>query len=125
MKRREAVLDLYNAALGAFLFASPWLFAFNYAPARADAFLSGAVLMLVSLVAIAAFREWEEWVNLAIGCWILASPWVLGFPHSSGMHVATAVGAVVVFLSLLELFLVRHLDQVDAPEAPQRSESRR
>jgi hypothetical protein len=119
MKRREAVLDLYNVALGAFLFISPWLFAYGYGPARADAFASGAILVLVSLLAIAAFREWEEWVNLAIGCWILASPWVLEFPHRSGMHVAVGVGGVVVFLSLLELWLLHNPDWKDHPEAPQ------
>ena len=31
MRRREAILDLYNSVLGAFLFISPWLFAFHLA----------------------------------------------------------------------------------------------
>lgn len=109
MKRREAVFDLYNAILGAFLFVSPWLFAYRTGVAREDAFLSGAVLIAASLLAIAAFREWEEWVNLAIGCWVLASPFVLGLPHhSAGMHVAATVGAIVTFLSLLELWLIHN-----------------
>jgi multisubunit Na+/H+ antiporter MnhB subunit len=118
MKRREAALDLYNAVLGAFLFVSPWLFAYSYAPARAGAFAAGAILVLVSLLAIAAFREWEEWINLAIGCWILVSPFVLEFPHRTGMHVAVGVGAVVVFLALLELFLVHHPGWLDHNYAP-------
>jgi hypothetical protein len=124
MQRREAVLDIYNAVLGAFLFISPWLFAYSYGPARADAFAAGAVLALVSLLAIAAFREWEEWVNLAIGCWILASPFVLEFPHRSAMHVAVGVGAAVVFLALLELFLVHHPGWPDQGhhETPERGE---
>ena len=108
MKRYEAPFDLYSAVLGAFLFISPWLFAFGYEPARESAFASGALLVLISLLAIVAFREWEEWVNLAIGCWILSSPWILEFPHTSSMHVATAVGAIVVYLSLTELWLVHN-----------------
>jgi hypothetical protein len=108
MKRKEAALDLYNAILGSFLFVSPWLFAMNSAPARADAFLSGVALVLASLAAIVAFREWEEWVNLAIGCWLLASPYVLDFPHKAGMHVAIAIGAAVTFLSLIELWLIHN-----------------
>lgn len=118
MKRREAMLDLYTAVLGAFLFVSPWLFAYSYQPARVDAFASGALLVLVSLLAMALFREWEEWLNLAVGCWILASPWVLGFPHGSGMHVAVTVGVAVVSLSMLELFLVHHPGWLDQPYKP-------
>jgi multisubunit Na+/H+ antiporter MnhB subunit len=126
MQRREAVLDIYNAVLGAFLFISPWLFAYSYEPARAGAFAAGAVLALVSLLAIAAFREWEERVNLAIGCWILASPFVLEFPHRSAMHVAVGVGAAVVFLALLELFVVHHPGWLDQGhhETPERGEPR-
>src|SRR3954451_25476613 len=124
MKRSEAVLDLYNAGLGAFLFISPWLFAYSYGPARAGAFAAGAVLALVSLLAIAAFREWEEWINLAIGCWVLASPFVLEFPHRNAMHVAVGVGAVVVFLALLELFLIHNPDSLDQGKHPQRGEPR-
>ena len=66
--------------LGALLFVSPWLLSRSFASARADAFAGGALLVLVSLLAIAAFREWEERINLAIGCWILASPFLLHFP---------------------------------------------
>ncbi len=124
MKRQEAALDLYNLILGSFLFVSPWLFAFGYGPARADAFLCGALLMLGSLAAIAAFREWEEWVNLAIGLWILVSPFVLYFPHKAGMHVAIFVGAVVTYLALLELWLIHNpgwTESSGTPQPPRRS----
>jgi hypothetical protein len=108
VKRREAALDFYNVVLGSFLFVSPWLFAFSSGPAREGAFVAGAVIVLVSTLAIAAFVEWEEWINLAIGCWLLASPFVLHFPHKTGMHVTLVVGATVTFLSLLELWLIHN-----------------
>jgi hypothetical protein len=108
IKRREAALDLYNMILGSFLFVSPWLFAFNSGAAREDAFVAGALVVLVSMLAIAVFAEWEQWVNLAIGCWLLVSPFVLDLPHKSGMHVAIAVGATVTFVSLLELWLIHN-----------------
>lgn len=119
MKRREAALDLYNAILGAFLLISPLLFTMGSAPARADAFVGGAVLMLMSLVAVVAFREWEEWVNLAIGLWLIAAPTVLQFPHGTGTHVTVFVGAVVTFLSLLELWLIHNPGWVDHTAALQ------
>jgi len=106
--RREAALDVYNVIFGAFLFVSPWLFAFQSGSAREGAFAAGALVVLMSLLAIAAFSEWEEWVNLAIGCWLLASPFVLDFPHKAGMHVTIAIGATITFMSLLELWLVHN-----------------
>ena len=42
------------------------------APAPLAARSSGVLLTLMSLLAITAFREREEWVNLLIGLWIIA-----------------------------------------------------
>ena len=55
--------------------------------------------------AIVAFSIWEEWINLLIGCWLIASPWLLGFTQTRAMHFAIAAGAVVAFMALLELWL--------------------
>jgi hypothetical protein len=106
MRQREAVIDIYKLALGLFLIVSPWLFAFSYSPARTNAIAAGAFLTLVSSLAVFVFAKWEEWIGLLIGCWVLASPWLLGFPHSSGMHIAVFVGITVVYLSALELWLI-------------------
>jgi hypothetical protein len=120
VKRREAALDVYNVILGSFLFVSPWLFAFGSGSAREGAFAAGAVVVLVSMLAIAAFAEWEEWINLAIGCWLLASPFVLHLPHKAGMHVTLAVGAIVAFLSLLELWLIHNPGWIEQGAVPDR-----
>jgi hypothetical protein len=105
--RREWVLDLYNLCLGAFLFASPWLFAMPREATRIDTWMSGLLLVAVSAAAIVAFHEWEEWVRLLIGLWMIAAPFALGFAHTTAMHINIGIACVVVFLTLLELFLVR------------------
>jgi len=95
--------------LGALLFVSPWLLSRSFASARADAFAGGALLVLVSLLAIAAFREWEERINLAIGCWILASPFLLHFAVTSQPSFSAIINssllAKILFDSLPLLFL--------------------
>jgi hypothetical protein len=105
--RDAAVLDLYNVALGAFLAVSPWLFAYSRSVVRDDAWLAGAAVVALSIASIVAFAEWEEWVNVAIGLWMIASPWVLGFQHTAAMHVSIAVGCLVAYLAALELGVVR------------------
>jgi hypothetical protein len=110
MRQREAVIDVYKLAVGLFLIGSPWLFAFPYSPARTNAVAAGALLTVISGLAILVFAKWEEWISLLIGCWVLISPWVLGFPHSSSMHVAVFVGITVIYLSFLELWLIYNPD---------------
>ena len=112
--RKEWVLDLYNLGLGAFLFASPWLFAMTRATARLDIWLTGLLLLVVSAGAIMAFREWEEWIRLLVGMWMIVAPFVLGFAHTTAMHVSIVIGCVVLFLTLLELFLL-HDEQPKSP----------
>ncbi len=72
--RREAVLDVYNCILASFLFVSPWLFRYASFDARIDIWASGAVIALVSLVSLVAFSGWQEWLNLLLGIWLVASP---------------------------------------------------
>jgi hypothetical protein len=118
-RRRETILDVYNLALGTFLFVAPWLFSFTNGVARAEDWTSGALVIVISGAALLAFAEWEEWANLILGLWLLASPWALGFGHTTAMRVHVAVGLMIAFISALELWLLRYdpapLDAQDGP----------
>ncbi len=109
-RRREAVFDAYNLAIGAFLFVSPWLLGLTRENARLDTWAVGAALVVLSLAAIVLFAEWEEWLSLLLACWLIVSPWVLGFAHTKAMHWAIGIGVVSLYLSALELWMI-HYDQ--------------
>lgn len=104
-RRREAVLDVYNLLLAALLLASPWLFRLTNGTARLEFWVGGAAIAAISIGAIVAFASWEEWANLALGAWLVASPWVLGFAHARATHFSVAIGAAVAYLALIELWL--------------------
>jgi SPW repeat len=106
--RSEAILDVYNLVLGVFLFVSPWLFAYAGSVGRLDAWLTSSVLVLVSIAALVAFAEWEEWISLALGLWMIVSSWLLGFAHTRAMHIGIGVGCVVVYFAGLELWLIHY-----------------
>jgi hypothetical protein len=55
--------DVANLILGAVLLASPWMFAFATGPETQNAVGSGAVIVILSIAALAAFAFWEEWLN--------------------------------------------------------------
>jgi hypothetical protein len=74
--------DIVNCLLGIGLFFSPWLFSYagEQTPAL-NAHVVGAIIAVLALAALFAFQDWEEWISVALGAWLIASPWVLGFSH--------------------------------------------
>ena len=102
--------DWGNLALGLWIFASPWALQHTMATGPEGAAASSATMWSMYAVGIAvaalavaaifAFQAWEEWTNLALGAWLLISPWLLGFSTSALLTWnAVLVGVVVVILA--------------------------
>ncbi len=112
--KSEAILDVIKLALAAGLFLSPWFLEFTTAAAASrNAWMCGAAVGLVSLAAIFAYAEWQEWVSLALGLWVAISPWVLGFHDtvSSATRAGVVVGIAIAAFTVAELWLLRHAPQ--------------
>ncbi|MGJ4993388.1 SPW repeat protein [Bradyrhizobium sp. HKCCYLR20261] len=107
---RPSALDIYTLACGLFLTVAPWLFGFARAAGRIDAAVVGTAVVALSVGGLLAFADWEEWLKVALGVWLIAAPWMLGFAHTSAMHVSIIIGVAVTFLSLLELWLAHDPD---------------
>jgi hypothetical protein len=94
--------------LGIWLCLSPWALFFEYeAAATRNAVLLGVLVILAELVELSVFRGWEEWINVALGAWLIASPWVLGIATMSARINFVAVGGLVVALALYEMRQMR------------------
>lgn len=120
--KNKSVLDLYNLLLAVVLFTSPWFFAHASRTAGLDLRLSAVAVIILSIAAMIAFSTWEEWINLALGLWLVISPWLLGFAHTRAMHFSIAIGAAIAFFAAIELWLryeAAHPD--DMPGAPSKS----
>lgn len=108
--RKEAAFDVINFVAAAFLFLSPWIFGFaSVAEASRNAWICGLAIGIPSLAAVFAYAEWEGWVSLVLGLWLIVSPWILGFHHTmtSAMRVDVVVGITVAVFSVGALF-IRH-----------------
>ena len=66
--RNESALDVYNLAAAAVLLAAPWLFSLTNGTARLDFWLSAAAIVAMSLAAMFAYANWEEWIKLWWAC---------------------------------------------------------
>jgi len=108
MRRRELILDVYILAVGLLLALSPLLIAYVHRVASEDIWITGVIVVITSAAATFAFFEWEEWINLALGIWLIVSPWVLGFAHTKGMHISIGGGILITYLAALELWLIHY-----------------
>ncbi len=97
--------DVANLLLGVILFFSPWLFGLSAGAQWQTASTAGILVAVLSVAALAAFAVWEEWLNLAVGLWLIALPWLLGFQDSDAMLIDMSIGAVVAVLAALEVWL--------------------
>lgn len=110
-----------NLAFGLWVMVSPWAIAHVMAGAGDPAgvteavmwnhYAVGAAVALLAAVALGSSRQWGEWLNIALGIWLLVSPWVIGFTTSAVLMLNAAVvgGLIVVFAgwSLMEELALR------------------
>lgn len=102
----DAVLNGLNVFVGIALILAPWYLELSSETAAArNAFIAGAAIAIIAMLAISKSYDWEEYLNLAVGVWVTAAPWVLGFAEmrtATGAHVV--VGLSVILLSGFELW---------------------
>src|SRR5271167_4319923 len=94
--------DSINVLLGLGLLLSPWTL--DYATeggAALNAHIVGAVIALLALAALFAFRVWEEWISAGFGAWLIVAPWVLNFSsHATAMRTSVLVGILTFALAI-------------------------
>jgi SPW repeat len=108
--KKEAVTDVVNVVLGAFLFLTPWFYGYVFeAAASWNAWLSGIAIAGLAIAALAAYAAWEEWLNLVVGLWVAVSPWLVGFhANSVATHLHVVVGVIVAVVAAARLWFAHH-----------------
>lgn len=70
--------DWIGLLLGAWLFISPWMLGYaGVANAALNAWMVGAVVVLVSAASLARFGRRWAWIAVVLGLWLLIAPFVL------------------------------------------------
>ena len=94
--------DAVNLVLGLWLIVSPWALGLigNRAPTW-NAWAIGLVIAAAALAALISFKVWEEWVEAALGAWLIVSPFLLGFSAlTHALWNQVVVGVVVAALAV-------------------------
>lgn len=99
--------DGITLVAGVVLIAAPFVLAITPPEGMGLALLianfvaSGAAAVILGAAALFYFRKWEEWLDIALGVWLVASPWMLGFTYSqSAMWTAIACGIVIAAMGI-------------------------
>lgn len=98
--------DVANLILGLLLAISPWMVGYSGQAAQ-NAVIAGLIIAVLSIAALAAFAQWEEWLNLLLGLWVLVSPWALGFQGTTAATMHIVIGILVAVLAAIELWLTQ------------------
>jgi hypothetical protein len=105
--------DVVNVLVGLWVATSPWVLGFvdNYYAAMWNALVVGIAIIVLELVDIDWPAAWEEWLSIALGAWLIASPWVFGFADFRvGLASSVASGIVVIVLAAWALFSTLRVD---------------
>jgi hypothetical protein len=99
--------DWASWLLGFWLLLSPWILHFeDQTAAMQNSVILGFVLILAEVVTLSAFQVWEEWINVALGAWLVVSPWVLRGVGPTAATDFVVVGLLVIALAAYEMWQV-------------------
>jgi hypothetical protein len=102
--------DVASLLLGLWIATSPWVLGFpgNHYAAMWNAVIVGGVVLVLAAVDIDLPADWEEWLLIALGAWLIASPWMFGFDGNRvGTMSSVASGIAVMTLAASALFATR------------------
>lgn len=97
----ERWADWANLVLALALFSAPWCLGFTGQTwlARND-WIVGASVAMLAVAALTNFQNWEEWINVALGLWTVASPWIFGVTAlTTVLWAHVALGALIAGLA--------------------------
>src|SRR4051812_24247173 len=97
--------DWCDWAMGIWLILSPWVLLYEQDPiATRNAVTVGLLIVAAEALTLSLFRVWEEWINVALGAWLLVSPWLLGIASTAAKLNFVVVGLLVAALALYEVW---------------------
>jgi hypothetical protein len=93
--------DWATLVLGLWLWASPTVLGFNDPAASPHFYLVGFLVIVCELFAFYLFRTWEEWINTALGFWLIVAA-LFVFTARAAKTDAIIAGLLLIALSFYE-----------------------
>jgi hypothetical protein len=94
--------DWVTLLLGLLLWALPIVLRLDDPAAGLNFLAVGFLVIVCELFAFYFLRTWEEWINIALGLWLIASAWLLTAPQARA--IAVIIGLILIALSVYEIW---------------------
>lgn len=99
--------DFVSAWLGVWLVFSPFVLNFVAGPSAVLTVGLGVAIILISLEALFVPSYLEEWLEIAMACFLIAAPVFLGYMGTAAAANSFIVGALVIVLAVWEMMTDR------------------
>lgn len=105
--------DWMSFALGLWLAVSPWIVGYESDhAATGNAAFVGVGLALGAHFQIGLDELWTEWINFAVGLWLLAAPFLLAFGSAAAMANCIITGCFICALAASALHLEKEMGRL-------------
>ncbi|MDX1810912.1 MAG: SPW repeat protein, partial [Gammaproteobacteria bacterium] len=72
--------DFVELGVASWIICSPFVLGyFHEASASLSIMMIGSVMILFAIMGLATEKPIDEWINLALGLFLIATPWIFGF----------------------------------------------
>ena len=98
--------DWFGMLIGVLIGISPWLAEQQSDPAVMwNAVLVGALVLVLAQLEYVSLQRWEEIGEIALGLWLIASPFIFGYAEAGSLRYWHFVlGAIIALLATWELW---------------------
>lgn len=105
--------DWAGICLGVAIGLSPWLAGQQDDPVVAwNAVIIGLLVMMLNGLELVDLHRWEETGEVALGAWLIASPFIFAYAGALSLW-HYGLGAAVILLAVLELWQDRNASDTD------------
>lgn len=96
--------DWVNLVLGLAVLFVPALPAVSATGALAwNAYITGGLIVVVAAIGLTNPQAWEEWLNLILGGWLVAVPFVYGIASGNAGAALITLGVIIALVALWAL----------------------
>jgi hypothetical protein len=96
--------DWLSIVAGVLIGLSPWLSgAMSSSAVMWNTTIVGALVIGLAALELVDLRRWEEGLEMVLGVWLVAAPFVFGYAGTALMYWHLALGVAVIILAFMEL----------------------
>ena len=97
--RKQHWQDWLCALVGLWMVVTPWVLPHQDVTVSAEFLIVGALVVVLAVSELSAFRPWKEWAIAAMGTWLFLVPRLMSFESTTLTVNAAVCGLAIIALA--------------------------